>query len=719
MMHHLASLWKRLQYRFDNRVSRSPAVLIGWLVLICLTAVVPMSVLLVQSTRRPPTTFTGQLVAVWVSVGQTLKIGGAVGSPLYVFASVVLALVALLFVSSLVSLITTGLNGRIMKLRRGHSTVLEVRHTVVLGWSDQIFPVIAELVSANANQPKAAIAVLAPKDKVEMEDAISARIPTTGTTTLVCRNGCTTDPAALARVSPRSAKAVLVLPTHAQGGDAHVVKTLLALNAPLPPGVAGSGAQGAERTRGGGGDSGAVGKTWLGVGGKKWLGADNANASGAEPSVSKSGDRDAEADTVAGTERQDGGSAGEAVLVAAVHDTGNRLTAALAAGPRGRVLAIDDIVARLLVQTARQPGLSLVYQELLDFAGDEFYAVPADALTGRTFGEALLAYTTSSVVGLLRADDSVALNPSIDTRITADDRIIVITEDDDTAVLEDATPFVDAEAIGSAPPREATPERLLLLGWNRRAPLIVEQLALCTGVGTTLDIMALADEDTMRSACDLAIGHGVIDVVLHRADTTNRAVLEALDVPSFDSVIVIADPNHASTKALAPAPGATSAEGSAEVDVDDATLVTLLHLRAIEQATGLEIPLTTEMSDDRNRLLAPAREGADFIVSGRLISLLMCQISESPYLAALFDELFTAEGNEVYLRPADDYIRTAGEVTFATVVAAARDRHECAIGYRLRTQAARGPMYGVRLNPDKRQPVRLTAQDWVIVLATG
>lgn len=130
-----------------------------------------------------------------------------------------LALVALLFVSTLVGLITTGINGRIMLLRRGHSTVLESGHTVLLGWSDQIFPVVGELVAANANQRRSAIAVLAPKDKVEMEEEIATSLatgvdtgPGPGPTRIICRNGRTTDPAELARVSPRTAKAVLVLP---------------------------------------------------------------------------------------------------------------------------------------------------------------------------------------------------------------------------------------------------------------------------------------------------------------------------------------------------------------------------------------------------------------------------------------------------------------------------------------------------------------------------
>ncbi|MGW6575757.1 CASTOR/POLLUX-related putative ion channel [Streptomyces sp. NPDC054945] len=657
---HTTTLRLRLRYRFDNLVAGGTAALIGWFALACLAVVVPASTVLVWADRAAPATLSGRLAAVWVSVGQTLKIGGAVGSPLYVLASVALALVALLFVSTLVGLITTGINGRIMLLRRGHSTVLESGHTVLLGWSDQIFPVVGELVAANANQRRSTIAVLAPKDKVEMEDEIATSTTATsatagagaggtgtGRTRIICRNGRTTDPAELARVSPRTAKAVLVLPPEGDTGDAQVVKTLLALDAAVP-----------------------------------------------EP--------------------------GGAVVVAAVRDTRNHLTARLAAGPGGHVLCVDDIIARLLVQTAREPGLSLVYQELLDFAGDEFYTAAAQGLAGRTFGEALSAFTTSSVVGLLRADGTVALNPDPGTAIRADDRIILISQDDDTAVPADASAYVDEAAIVTARPRTPEAERLLLLGWNRRAPLVVEQLDQFVAPGSTLDIVSLADVVRMRGAFGLAKQRSRLEVAFHGGDITDPEVLTKLDVPSYDRVIVIGEtghepaphpaspPAHAIDLRLAPETG---------TQTDDRTLVTLLHLRAIGEAAGRELSLTTEMSDDGNRLLAPARAGADFIVSGRLISLLMTQISESPYLAAVFEELFEAEGNELHLKPVADYVRTDREVAYATLVESARRRRECAVGYRLRAEVAVGPAYGVRLNPDKGQRVRFGEHDWLIVLA--
>ncbi|MFG2234540.1 NAD-binding lipoprotein [Streptomyces sp. NPDC048723] len=651
---HTTSLRLRLRYRFDHLVAGGTTALIGWFALACLAVVVPASTVLVWADRAAPAALSGRLTAVWVSVGQTLKIGGAVGSPIYVLASVALALTALLFVSTLVGLITTGIDRRIMLLRRGHSTVLESGHTVLLGWSNQIFPVVGELVAANANRRRSAIAVLAPKDKVEMEEEISTSVAGTGTgtgtgtTRIICRNGRTTDPAELTRVSPRTAKAVLVLPPEGDSGDAQVVKTLLALGAAVP-----------------------------------------------EP--------------------------GGAVVVAAVRDTRNHLTARLAAGPGGHVLCVDDIIARLLVQTAREPGLSLVYQELLDFAGDEFYTAAAQGLFGRTFGEALLAFTASSVVGLLHADGRVALNPDPGTVIGAGDRIILISEDDDTALPADASSWIDEDAIVTARPRTPEAERLLLLGWNRRAPLVVEQLDRFVGPGTTLDVVSLADDVRTRAAVGVAGARSRLEVAFRSGDITDPELLAKLDVPSYDSVIVIGETGHEPVPHVAALPPARAIDlGLAPetgTETDDRTLVTLLHLRAIGEAAGRELSLTTEMSDDGNRLLAPAREGADFIVSGRLISLLMTQISESPYLATVFEELFEAEGNELHLKPVADYVRTGREVAFATLVESARRRRECAVGYRLRTEAAVGPAYGVRLNPDKGQRVRFGEHDWLIVLA--
>lgn len=142
-------------------------------------------------------------------------------------------------------------------------------------------------------------------------------------------------------------------------------------------------------------------------------------------------------------------------------------------------------------------------------------------------------------------------------------------------------------------------------------------------------------------------------------------------------------------------------------------------MRLLEQRTGRETRVVTELVDDRNRPLAPVNSGSDVIVSGMLIGLLTAQIAQNRHLAPVFEELFSAEGNNVCLRPAGAYIHPGAESAFAGVVAAARDRGECAIGYRRHDVVRTGPGdHGIRLNPPKSERRVWHAEDQVVVVAT-
>ena len=65
------------------------------------------------------------------------------------------------------------------------------------------------------------------------------------------------------------------------------------------------------------------------------------------------------------------------------------------------------------------------------------------------------------------------------------------------------------------------------------------------------------------------------------------------------------------------------------------------------------------MLDDRNRELAEVTEADDFIVSDKLLSLMLSQISENKHLKAVFADLFDPEGSEIYVKPAVDYVAPA------------------------------------------------------------
>ncbi|MFF2779385.1 NAD-binding lipoprotein [Streptomyces sp. NPDC058052] len=559
----------RARYWVDRTVVRGVSALVAWLALACLGLVAPASALLVWTDSKAPDTLQGKAATIWRTVGQTLRLGGEVGPPLRMVLSVFLALVSLLYVSFLVGIVTTALTDRLAELERGQTTVVERGHTLVLGWSEQTPTVVAELLAAHAQRGRGAVVVLADRDKTEMERELRDALPPRARVRLLCRRGRPADPAALARVTPAAAEAVVVLPPDTPGADARVIRTLLALRAAVGEGCA-------------------------------------------------------------------------VRIVAAVRDGAHLPTARLAAGPGAVVLDVDDLAARLLVQCVLEPGLALVLEDLLDFAGAELHVLRPPGLPGRRYGELAAACPDACAIGIVRADGTPHLNPPPETVLVPGDGLVVLAEDHRATVLPAAPPS-GAVPFPLRPPAAARPRRALVLGWNRRGERVVEGLA-----------------------------RGGVAAVRDDGDGEPAAPEE------YDHVVVLAGPDD-----------------DGHPDPDGRALVTLLHLRARARESGRSVPAVAELTDARNRPLAPAGPRTDLLLTGRLAALLMAQVSQDAHLAAAFDALFAPTGDGVRLRPVTDFVPPGTEAPFATLVTAAARHGAAAIGYRPRNSPR------PRLNPPK------------------
>ncbi len=153
---------------------------------------------------------------------------------------------------------------------------------------------------------------------------------------------------------------------------------------------------------------------------------------------------------------------------------------------------------------------------------------------------------------------------------------------------------------------------------------------------------------------------------------------------------------------------------------DAQTLITLLHLRDIADKQGCDFAIISEMLDVNNRALAEVARADDFVVSDKLISLMLAQVSENKSLNSVFSAIFSAEGSEIYLKPVTDYVNVERPLNFYTILEAAAQRDEVAIGYRLLAQATdASKMYGVIINPQKSEPVQFSDGDRIIVLANS
>jgi voltage-gated potassium channel Kch len=623
-----ASLADRLRYAFDNAMSRGTVALIIWLAVISAVAILAVS-LVVWFVRI--TAEASLVEQIWSYM--MLSLGGL--DPLsetpwsFRLATLIVALTGIFIMSTLIGVLTTGIEDKLEDLRKGRSKVIETGHTVILGWSSQVFNIISELVVANENEPKSCIVILGNRDKVEMEDEIRDQVGNTGKTRIVCRTGSPMEMADLEIVSLHTAKSIIILTPEDDDPDSRAIKTLLAIT-------------------------------------------NNPNRR-PEPYH----------------------------IVTEIHDPRNMEVARMVGQDEVELVFTGDLIARITAQTCRQSGLSVVYTELMDFASDEIYFQEEPRLVGKTFGEALLAYEDSAVIGLRPKGGSLKLNPPMDTRIQAGDQVIAISEDNDTVVLSGLADLgIDEGAIRTARPVEPAPEQVLILGWNWRAPIIINELDNYVAPGSTVTVVAdHADGEAAIAQCCAEMRNQI--VAFQRGDITSRNELDALPFETTDHVILL-----------------SHIDGLDPQQADARTLVTLLHLRDIADHLDHSFSIVSEMQDVRNRRLAEVTRADDFVVSDRLISLILSQISENKELGAAFTDLFDPYGSEVYLKPVANYIELGKPLNFYTVAESARRRGEVALGYRVHAYANDSTKgYGVIVNPDKSNLITFTEQDRVILLA--
>lgn len=627
---------QRFGYFFDNLMSRGTSVMVAMLFLLSL-AVIAVAAATISMTGLNQEGVAGRIPfgeAFWESLMRTLDSGTMGGDTGTGFRLVMLfvTLGGVFVVSTLIGVLSNGIEAQMDRLRKGRSQVLENDHTIILGWSPQVFTIISELVLANENRKSgAAIAVLADQDKVQMEDMIRERIPDTKNTKVICRSGSPIDLNDLEIVSPHVARAIIILP-EGSDPDSHVIKSVLALT-------------------------------------------NNPNR-----------------------------RSGPYHIVTQIRDEKN-MDVVKMVGQKDLVQPVltNDLIARLVAQTSRQSGLSMVYTELMNFGGDEIYftEVPS-SVVGKTYGDALLAYEESSVMGIQRAaDGAILMNPPMKTEILAGDKIFSISQDDDTVRLSGLATVPIDEALIRANGRAArrAPEKCLILGWNRSGVTIIRELENYVAKGSQVTVVSdlyNIDKQIRLQAGRLANQK----IIVEEGDTTDRELLEKVGATEYDHVIVLAyshlEPQEADAK----------------------TLVTLLHLRDIAERDETPFSIVSEMLDLRNRELAEVAGVDDFIVSEHLISLMMSQLSENADLYAVFADIFDPEGSEIYLKPAGNYVETGKPVNFYTVAEAARRRGETAIGYRLLHEADDAEKsYGVHTNPRKSEILVFTPEDKVIVLA--
>jgi len=369
----------------------------------------------------------------------------------------------------------------------------------------------------------------------------------------------------------------------------------------------------------------------------------------------------------------------------------------------------SDILAKLLVQTSRSVGLSVVYNEILSFDGCELYFFDAE-WGDCNFGEIAYRFSDGVPMGIRNADGKIFMNPSCIQRMAPNDEVLILADDDSTIEFLDKPVVTPAEHMLSGTRHEQRIERELMIGWTFKSAAIIREFADYISHGSEIQVLLKRPtEEQIAEINALNQELGSVEVGLLQKDCLSIEDLLSVKPFEYDNIIILA--------------GNKSGDDHFDAArVDSENIVTLLLLRRVFSqypAESANTKLITEILDSQNDALVAKAGVQDVIISNRLVSMIMAQISESRDIQKVYDDIFQEDGSEIYLKPANLFFDTLPkEVTFADMMAIAQKRDEVCIGVKIKAlENDKESNNGITLIPEKNTSYTIKADDSLVVLA--
>ena len=480
----------------------------------------------------------------------------------------------ILFMATIIGFVSNTLLALIDEFRTGKSAVVEENHTVLLGWTSSSVSLISELIIANQSEEgsiKGVIVVLAnggQKEKEEIESVIAhtisstlgsqrhriccGRLPCFRNSDCLgfCETCCERSLASQNQLIFRGTKIVVRAGNYTLMHDLEniSINKARAIVVQAPSGN-----------------------------------ADKADATTLRAVLSL---KALELKLLAENEPMFRGS-----IIAELRDIDNQLLIQTVGGKDVLTVVSHDIIGRIMIKSARNPGLADVYEGLLGFEGAEFYMKCHDEdcpeIAGMSFGDLFDCYEGAIPFGVHRIhheknqdihaaqkkifqelvqggenqkgssqivstkpDCDYFLNPPSSLIIMPGDEIIVLAEDDDTYGLNiemcrqkkaiQNSGKKDANDPSYMKPEEGKREKILMMGWRRDIDDIIRLLNDLTGSGSELHIMSeLGYEDRIESL--ICGGLDVTDDEVAWKDDTNKSEKDEWGAHSHDNYVLRLD----------------------------------------------------------------------------------------------------------------------------------------------------------------------------------
>eukprot|EP00930_Biecheleria_cincta_P061706 TRINITY_DN4726_c0_g1_i1.p1 TRINITY_DN4726_c0_g1~~TRINITY_DN4726_c0_g1_i1.p1 ORF type:complete len:804 (-),score=163.31 TRINITY_DN4726_c0_g1_i1:232-2643(-) len=377
----------------------------------------------------------------------------------------------------------------------------------------------------------------------------------------------------------------------------------------------------------------------------------------------------------------------------------------------------SERLGRLMVQSAQDQGLCPIFNQIIGFTGDEFYAGNATELNlaGRTFKEIPFWCELAVPIGVRHSDGQYNINPAKDYVLQDDDDVIVLAEDDD-ALMRMEEPLFDihnwsAESgfeSNAETPDEPPKARALICNFTERGAgcAILQALDEMCAPGSECDLFCSSSEEDVRGILQNAeeeTGKKLVNISLKTVystpshQMTSKHKISKMPLASYDYHFVLAD----------------AALGFQEADEQTvAMIIQMKMILAEESPDTLFAPLVeicTPTADSQLRLC----NITNTLNTTTLMSKALALVAIDTLAHGVLSDLLSAAGNNMDIKLLGEYMgkkKLPTEISFAEATAiVTQHSQQCVIGWSLDGEWIMNPK-------DKLAPRPWTPSDKVIVI---
>jgi hypothetical protein len=379
------------------------------------------------------------------------------------------------------------------------------------------------------------------------------------------------------------------------------------------------------------------------------------------------------------------------------------------AGPL-ELLGSDIVVARLVAQSIRHAGMSRIFSELLTHQnGNEIFVRDLPQLVGESVAVLRQRFPHGIFLGFVRREGDYVvplINPSGDLVMTAEDRCVVMARSHPES--EPANPSeANAEnaavapesALKTGPVLEAPAvRRVLIVGWNYKVPAILEELSSASRIKYNVDsVSTVAAVERQRVVERYGLDARALNLQFVDADIMSITDLAKIRPERYDNIVLVSSDWLESGE-----------------EADARTLVAYLCLSRLLAQHAKCPPILLELLDDANvALLDSGRD--DVLLTPVILGHMLTQVAMRRELNVVFNTLFGTGGAQIVFEDPTLLSYVGRELTFGEISRHAWRRGVTALGI-LQSEAGGRPK--TILNPDPNSRWKLRADDEIVVLAS-